>query len=31
MGYKDRLIAGALEDLIYAGMKRRGYNVYIGK
>lgn len=31
MGYKDRLIAGALENLIYAEMKRRGYNVYIGK
>lgn len=31
MGYKDRLIAGALENVVYWEMKRRGYEVYIGK
>ncbi|WP_455668961.1 ATP-binding protein [Phocaeicola sp.] len=31
MGYKDRLIAGALENLVYWEMRRRGYEVYIGK
>lgn len=31
MGYKDRLIAGALENVVYQEMKRRGYAVYIGK
>ena len=31
MGYKDRLIAGALENVVYWEMKRRGYKVYIGK
>lgn len=31
MGYKDRLIAGALENLVYWELVRRGYEVYVGK
>lgn len=31
MGYKDRMIGGTLENLVYWEMKRRGYEVYIGK
>ncbi|MEA3448985.1 MAG: ATP-binding protein [Bacteroidota bacterium] len=31
MGYKDRLISGVLENIIMLELKRRGYNVYIGK
>lgn len=31
MGYKDRLIARALENVVYWEMRRRGYEVYIGK
>ena len=31
MGYKDRLIAGVLENIIFLELKRRGYSVYIGK
>lgn len=31
MGYKDRLIAGVLENIIMLELKRRGYKVYIGK
>lgn len=31
MGFKDRDISGILENVIYLELKRRGYNVYIGK
>lgn len=31
MGFKDRDISGILENIIYLELKRRGYNVYIGK
>ena len=31
MGYKDRMISGALENLVYWEMRRRGYDTYIGK
>ena len=31
MGYKDRMISGALENIIYWEMKRRGYDTFIGK
>ena len=31
MGYKDRMISGALENIVYWEMKRRGYNTFIGK
>ena len=31
MGYKDRMISGALENLVYWEMRRRGYDAYIGK
>ncbi len=31
MGYRDRLIAGMLENLVCLELKRRGYEVYVGK
>ena len=31
MGYKDRLIAGVLENIVFLELKRRGYNVFVGK
>ena len=31
MGYKDRMISGALENLVYWEMRRRGYDTYNGK
>lgn len=31
MGYRDRMIAGILENIVMLELKRRGYNVYIGK
>lgn len=31
MGYRDRLIAGLLENIVFLELKRRGYKVYIGK
>lgn len=31
MGYKDRLIAGVLENIIMLELKRRGYRVFVGK
>ena len=31
MGYKDRMISGALENIVYWEMKRRGYSTFIGK
>lgn len=31
MGYKDRLIAGVLENIIFLELSRRNYRVYVGK
>lgn len=31
MGYKDRFIAGILENVVMQEMERRGYKVYVGK
>ena len=31
MGYKDRMISGALGNIVYWEMKRRGYDTFIGK
>lgn len=31
MGYKDRMISGALENIVYWEMKRRGYDAFVGK
>ena len=31
MGFKDRLISGVLENMVMLELKRRGYNVFIGK
>ena len=31
MGFKDRLISGILENLVFLELKRRGYQVYVGK
>jgi len=31
IGYKDRLIAGILENIVFLELKRRGYTVYVGK
>ncbi len=31
VGYKDRLISGILENIVFLELKRRGYLVYIGK
>jgi len=31
MGYKDRLISGVLENIVMLELKRRGYNVFVGK
>lgn len=31
MGYRDRMIAGVLENLIFLELKRRGYKVFVGK
>ncbi len=31
MGYKDSLISGVLENIVMLELKRRGFNVYIGK
>jgi len=31
MGYRDRLISGVLENIVLLELKRRGYNVYVGK
>jgi len=31
MGYKDQMIAGMLENIVFLELKRRGYTVYIGK
>jgi len=31
MGYRDRLISGVLENIVFLELKRRGYLVYIGK
>lgn len=31
MGYKDRLISGILENIVFLELKRRGYSVFVGK
>lgn len=31
MGYRDLMIAGVLENIVFLELKRRGYQVYIGK
>ena len=31
MGYRDRMISGILENIVYLELKRRGYRVYVGK
>lgn len=31
MGNRDRMIAGILENIVFLELKRRGYNVYVGK
>jgi predicted AAA+ superfamily ATPase len=31
MGYRDRIISGILENIVFLELKRRGYCVYIGK
>lgn len=31
MGYKDRLIAGIMENIVFLELKRKGYEVFIGK
>ena len=31
MGFKDRLISGILENIVFLELKRRGYQVYVGK
>ncbi len=31
MGYRDRFIAGFLENIVLLELKRRGYKVYVGK
>ena len=31
MGYRDRIISGILENIVFLELKRRGYRVYIGK
>lgn len=31
MGYRDRMIAGILENIAYLELRRRGYQVYVGK
>jgi predicted AAA+ superfamily ATPase len=31
MGYRDRLISGILENIVFLELKRRGYQVFVGK
>ncbi len=31
MGYRDRMISGFLENIVFLELKRRGYSVYVGK
>jgi uncharacterized protein len=31
MGFKDRLLSGVLENMVFLELKRRGYKVYVGK
>ena len=31
MGYRDRMISGILENIVFLELKRRGFKVYIGK
>lgn len=31
MGYRDRMISEMLENIVFLELKRRGYNIYVGK
>ena len=31
MGFRDRMISGILENIVFLELKRRGYSVYVGK
>ena len=31
LGYRDRMISGILENIVFLELKRRGYQVYVGK
>jgi len=31
MGYKDEMISGILENIVFLELKRRGYTVFVGK
>ncbi|MGB6084295.1 ATP-binding protein [Moheibacter sp.] len=31
MGYRDRMISGILENIVFLELKRKGYKVYVGK
>ena len=31
LGYRDRMISGILENMVFLELKRRGYQVYVGK
>lgn len=31
MGYRDRMISEILENIVFLELKRRGYNIYVGK
>lgn len=31
LGYRDRIISGILENMVFLELKRRGYSVYVGK
>lgn len=31
MGYRDRMISGILENIVFLELKRRGFNVFVGK
>ncbi|MEA4949447.1 MAG: hypothetical protein VB068_07315 [Petrimonas sp.] len=31
MGFRDRMISGILENIVFLELNRRGYNVYVGK
>lgn len=31
MGFRDRMISGILENIVFLELKRRGFNVYVGK
>jgi predicted AAA+ superfamily ATPase len=31
MGFRDRLIGGVLENIVFLELKRRGYSIHVGK